>query len=492
MDNSQQDCNDSNTKVVTDTAKELAHITQEMYKRNFELAEKNKTLSLLRKIDEIILGSVTDTHQITQQVADVIATEANFKAVVIYLIEKDKILTRVALSQTELILRLQVYLNNNIFQKEIKMSEENNIIVKAVKEQKMQTIQDVRYLLIPFISNEELSKIAELSEIKSTLICPLKIRNKSLGAMVVSVSENEDDIISQFQRDLINRLADIVGIGIDNALLYQKIESANEMLKQLDKLKDDFVSVASHELRTPMTAIKSYLWMALAGQGGPLNEKQKHYVYRSYTSVVRLIKLVNDMLNISRIDSGRLTIQMQAVHIEKLIAEIVEEITPRVKELGIDIIVEQQNTVPEVLADGDKIKEILYNLIGNSMKFTPIGGKIIISYTKKENMVEVIVKDTGDGIAAEDLSKLFHKFGILPGSYVTNQRASGTGLGLYICRALIELHGGKIQALSEGKGKGTTFIFSLKIFNQDDLKKINEENSRQVKNEASLIHTEMA
>ena len=157
----------------------------------------------------------------------------------------------------------------------------------------------------------------------------------------------------------------VIGIAIDNALLYQNIQGANERLKQLDRLKDDFVSVASHELRTPMTAIKSYLWMAIDGQGGPLNDKQKYYVDRGLESVERLIKLVNDMLNISRIESGRLTVEMSSVDIVKLVKSVIEEVGPRSKELGLSVEVEVGDGVPLVMADVDKIKEVVYNLIGN-------------------------------------------------------------------------------------------------------------------------------
>jgi len=120
------------------------------------------------------------------------------------------------------------------------------------------------------------------------------------------------------------------------------------------------------------------------GKGGPLNEKQMYYAQRSYTSVDRLIKLVNDMLNISRIESGRLTVQMQSVKIEQLVRETIEEVTPRAKELGVNVLIEQQEgVVPDVLADADKIKEVLYNLIGNSMKFTPKDGRLQCFLLKK-------------------------------------------------------------------------------------------------------------
>ncbi len=486
MDNSGKNNNDSAVKVTSDVASELAHITQVMYKKNFELAEKNKILSLLRKIDELILSTVTDAQEIAQKVADTIAEDAGFKAVVIYLIEKEGILSKAALSKTELILTLRQYIDIDPFQTEIEITDENNKIAEVDREQKMQIIQDPRPLLYPSISQDILNNILELNEIKSSLIYPLKIRNESLGVLVVCLSESEKDI-SLFQRDLIERLNEVIGIAIDNALLYQKIQESNEKLKQLDKLKDDFVSVASHELRTPMTAIKSYLSMVLAGQGGDLTERTRLYVQRSYNSVDRLIKLVNDMLNISRIDSGRMSMQIRAVNIDALIREVVEDIGPRAKELELSVDIDRNPVIPEVLADPDKIKEVIYNLIGNAMKFTPKSGRITVSYKQKDSFVEVAVRDTGAGMDAEGLSKLFQKFGILPGTYAANQPSFGTGLGLYISRSLIELHGGKIWADSEGKEKGSTFTFTLKVFNQEELDKFNEKYKQQEPQNISVL-----
>jgi signal transduction histidine kinase len=264
---------------------------------------------------------------------------------------------------------------------------------------------------------------------------------------------------------LIYRLGEVIGIALDNALLYNEVQLNNEKLKELDKLKDEFVSVASHELRTPMTAIMSYIWMALDGRGGPLTEKQKYYLERAYSSVNRLIKLVNEMLNVSRIESGRVTVSLGAVDLEKITQEVIDEVLPRANELGISVEEVHGDALPLVLADSDKIKEVLFNLLGNALKFTQKEGKITVSFFINGDMVETTVKDTGSGIAPGDLPKLFQKFGLLPDSYTMNQIApnSGTGLGLYICKAIIELHHGKIWADSEGHGKGTAVTFSLKI-----------------------------
>jgi len=329
-------------------------------------------------------------------------------------------------------------------------------------------------------------------------------------SLLILGEKKSGDIYSQDDIQVLEIFGSEMSVAMQNARSYEEIrkfnvtlteevnkatkdlKEANEHLKELDRLKDDFVSVASHELRTPMTAIKSYIWMALAGQGGPLTEKQKYYLERSYNSVDRLIKLVNDMLNISRIDSGRLSLQFRKIDIDRLARDVMEEIEPRANELGISIGIEQSKSVSEVMADPDKIKEVVYNLLGNALKFTKREGKITVSITEKDNMVQVSVVDTGSGIAEEDMPKLFQKFGILPGTYVTNQRAFGTGLGLYLCRSLIEMHGGRIWAFSEGRGKGASFSFSLKVFNQEELDKFNDKYKDTVSSGVGLVHSQLA
>jgi len=272
-----------------------------------------------------------------------------------------------------------------------------------------------------------------------------------------------EESLSQFQKDLITRLVEVVGISIDNALLYQKIQEANQRLEQLDKLKDEFVSLASHELRTPMTAIKSYIWLVLQQGATTLTDKQKEYLQNTYVSTERLIKLVNDMLNVSRIEGGRLIINPKPLHIEQLAQETLTEVLPTAKERGLTVTIAQTTQpLPEVMADTDKIKEVLMNLVGNSLKFTPSGGMITISFSENNDMVEVHVADTGTGIKAEDMPKLFQKFGMIEGNYLKTTAGQGTGLGLYISKSIVELHGGRLTVYSEGQNKGTIFSFSLK------------------------------
>ena len=365
---------------------------------------------------------------------------------------------------------------------------------------------------IVIFDEEEDENIKQMMRDLNVIITvPLYEDDHQEGLLVLG-EKKSGEIYSSQDIDVLEIFGPEVSVALRNAESYEEIsrfnitlkeeidratkdlQTANVKLKALDKLKNEFVSVASHELRTPMTAIKSYLWMALNGKGGELNEKQKYYVERGYNSVDRLIRLVNDMLNISRIESGRITIDLKSADLLKMTQEVVEEVLPRAKELDVEVTIQKPNMLPPVLADADKIKEVLFNLIGNSLKFTPKGGKITISYSQKGGFVETKVVDSGAGIAKEDLGKLFQKFGLIEGSYVTNQTSTnmGTGLGLYICRSIINLHHGEIKASSEGKGKGTTFTFTLKEFTESDAQKLKTEAPADKKDDpVDLIHEQI-
>jgi len=251
----------------------------------------------------------------------------------------------------------------------------------------------------------------------------------------------------------------------------EKLKKANLRLQQLNVLEEDFVSVASHELRTPMTAIRSYAWMALHKSDMPLSEKLKKYLVRVLISTERMINLVNDFLNVSRIERSKIDVIPESVDLILLTKDIIDEVyysKSADKKIQFSIL---EKPIPKVFADPEKLREVMLNLVGNAVKFTPPGGSVTVEYFSDGQTVETTIKDTGIGFTKDDCGRLFQKFGKLDHSYVSISSSAGTGLGLYISRNLIELMHGKIRASSLGLGKGSSFTFSLPVASKEVISK---------------------
>ncbi len=238
---------------------------------------------------------------------------------------------------------------------------------------------------------------------------------------------------------------------------------ANEKLKELDTTKSEFISIASHQLRTPLTAIKGYLSLLLEGSYGSVSSQVSDVLNKLYLVNNRLVHLVEDLLNVSRIEAGRIQYNFEPTQIEPIIVDLVEmfKSSANDKHLTLDIHLPEK-TLPLIVVDPNKIKEVVSNLIDNSIKYTKVGGtKVTIESTAL--VVRIIIADTGIGIHPEDMKNLFQKF--LRSKETTKMVVSGAGLGLYVGKSFIDAHGGKIWAESDGPDKGSRFIIELPIHN---------------------------
>lgn len=307
----------------------------------------------------------------------------------------------------------------------------------------------------------------------------LHVNNDVIGFLILG-DKASGEMYSEQDLKVFDILSPELSVAIQNSQSYEKIrrfnitlgeevkkatadlQIANVRLKELDRLKNDFVSIASHELRTPMTAIRSYLWMAIKRPDVKLSVKMEKYLSRAYISTERLINLVNDMLNVSRIESGSIEITPKEFDVQALTEEIVAMVLPKAGEKNIKINL-VKSKIPTVFADPDKVTQVILNLLGNALKFTPVDGVVTINFFTDGKMVDISIHDSGVGISKEDLSKLFQKFGRLDNSYAAAATSGGTGLGLFISKSLVELMHGKIWGASEGTGKGATFTFSLLV-----------------------------
>ncbi|MFZ3031842.1 MAG: ATP-binding protein [Candidatus Moraniibacteriota bacterium] len=244
-------------------------------------------------------------------------------------------------------------------------------------------------------------------------------------------------------------------------VLTQELAQANQELKRLDAAKSEFISIASHQLRTPLTAIKGYISLVLEGSYGKVIPSVQDVLNKVYTVNNRMGQLVEDLLNISRIESGRVQYNFAEASIEPIVADVVDMFALMAKEKKLALKMKlPKKSLPKLSLDVNKIREVISNLIDNALKYTREGG-VTVSVEGEENAVVVRVADTGIGVDPGDAKRLFEKF--TRSSETMKLDVSGTGLGLYVGKNFVEAHGGLLSIESEGKGKGATFVIRLPL-----------------------------
>ena len=275
--------------------------------------------------------------------------------------------------------------------------------------------------------------------------------------------------ISDVTKDLINSIATSATFAVENFLLRQEdlerrlseldMEREIDRLRLMDRLKTEFLSNVSHELRTPLTAIKGSIDNMLDGVTGAINDRQRQYLERLSENSAQLDRLISDLLDLARIESGTLRFTPRSTSVTRLIDDAAESVRPLAQRREVVIRVEPPPAEIVVSADRDRLMQVLFNLLGNAMKFTAGGGCVTMSATQREGAVLVSVTDTGCGVPEHDLERIFDRFYQSPDP--AGVKRSGTGLGLPIARSLVELHGGHLWA--ERTGDGTRFLFTVPL-----------------------------
>jgi signal transduction histidine kinase len=239
-----------------------------------------------------------------------------------------------------------------------------------------------------------------------------------------------------------------------------QVEAANAKLIEADRLKDEFVALISHDLRTPLTSIMGFLELTRDERSGALSEEQRSYLEIVSRNSERLLHLVDDLLFAARLQSGALELSIDELDLAAMAEHTLEEARPRADAKQIALVAELE-VVPPVLGDRRRIAQLLDNLVSNALKFTPDGGTVTVVVGSTRGRVVVEVRDTGIGIQPEETERLFDRF--FRASTAVDRQISGSGLGLYIARAIVEAHNGTIGARS-AVGSGTTLRVELPVF----------------------------
>lgn len=243
--------------------------------------------------------------------------------------------------------------------------------------------------------------------------------------------------------------------------LYKDLERKNEKLKELDQLKSEFVATVSHELRTPLAIIRQGVSLFQRKVLGDINEKQSEALTDVLENVDRLVKIINDLLDIAKLESGKIEIRKSVVDPSEFLPKIIKEFRLKAEAKGIIIEEQMASNLPKVEGDWNKLIQVMTNLLGNAVKFTPQNGRIIVGAKETAGMVRVSISDNGRGISKEDMPRLFSKFQQF--GRTSGPGEMGTGLGLAISKEIVKLHGGQIWAESE-PDKGSTFYFTVPKF----------------------------
>src|SRR5262245_47671101 len=257
---------------------------------------------------------------------------------------------------------------------------------------------------------------------------------------------------------LLQTFATQSALAIQNAQLFREIEDKSRQLEAANRHKSEFLANVSHELRTPLNAIIGFSEVLGERMVGELNEKQAEYTDDILSSGRHLLSLINDILDLAKIEAGRMELEVTTFHLPDAIENAILLIRERASRHGIKLNRIIDDWLGDFTGDERKIKQILVNLLSNAVKFTPEGGEIKVEATLGDTAAIVSVTDTGIGIPPQDHEAIFEEFRQASGDYA--QKREGTGLGLTLTRKFVELHGGKIWVESE-VGKGSTFVFTL-------------------------------
>ena len=290
-----------------------------------------------------------------------------------------------------------------------------------------------------------LLKEMEKDGFRGFLVAPLEAKHEALG-MVCLLYEAEEAVPAAAVPTL-RALSDQVALVVRNIQYNEELARKNDELTHLDQLKSDFMATMSHELRTPLTSIIGYSDMLLSGMTGELNEKQSAFVDSILKGGESLLNLINDVLDLTKIEAGRLELNREAVDLRAALLGVLPVVKPRAQDKRIRISTFLPTDLPLVWADPGKLNQILLNLITNGIKYTHENGSVSVEARTLDGQVEIWVNDTGIGIAREDQDKVFQRFTQIDSSATRSQ--GGTGLGLAIVRELVELHGGTIRVQSK-------------------------------------------
>jgi signal transduction histidine kinase len=313
-------------------------------------------------------------------------------------------------------------------------------------------------ITVPAAYEGRLREILVESGVRAILAVPMVREGRLIGCL--GVTRNQPGDFPAETIELLRTFATQSALAIQNARLFHEIEDKSRQLEAASRHKSEFLANMSHELRTPLNAVIGFSEVLIQRMFGALNDKQDEYLKDIYASGQHLLSLINDILDLSKIEAGRMDLAPALFHLPTALENAVTLVRERAARHGIALHLDLDPRLDQLVADERKVKQVLLNLLSNAVKFTPEGGRISLKASRRDGAVEISVTDTGVGIAPEDQAAIFEEFRQV-GSDETRKQ-EGTGLGLTLAKKFVELHGGRIWVESE-VSRGSTFTFTLPV-----------------------------
>lgn len=446
---------------------DLGRIAKAMYTQNLTLGEKVRTLSILRSIDTLILQSNRDLNQLSADISKTIIESSQFSLVGVlslnyfndqYLNYQGWSLNPIMASKIlrsgilPLLLGLKLPLESKWLS-----SKSNQLIIDFENPEAFLKVEN---------PDNELSRIFDILHkvfgLRSLYMTKLKARGRLTGLMVVGL---EDSIPHLDDIELIMRLSEPTGIALYNRLLFEEnqtvlrqLQQTNDKLKEIDEAKDEFISMASHQLRTPLTSMKGYVSMVLEGDTGPITDPQRSMLQQAFNSSQRMVYLIADLLNVSRLRTGKFVITNKVTDLPNVIESELGQLQETALSRGIKFFFNKPQSFPKVMLDETKIRQVVMNFLDNALFYTPHGGRVTVELLANNTIIEYLVTDNGLGVPKSEQHNLFTKF--YRAQNARKMRPDGTGLGLYMARKVIVAQGGTI-IFHSNEGEGSTFGFKF-------------------------------
>jgi len=454
---------------------QINHYVDQLEEMNTDLAERNEDLKALLEASGKA-SEALDPKKIAQDIVDSIPKNLKHLGYIggmIALYDKDtQVVQPYTITKSKLIEKILTLLNKPFEKNIAKIGNADNFISRTIIEKQIFSGDNLAEFIAPTIKKSTCDIMQKTLRANSIITIPLISRGRANG-IILFVGKRSIKEVAQRDKDMLYMFSSHVGAAIENAKLYEqtseqikemaklnrKLESANENLKELLEMKNEFLHITSHQLRTPLTAIRGMLSMWYDGDFDNLSEAEKRDILkRIYMSTERLNNITNDMLDALEIEGGLLRFQFNYVSIKDIVKETIDTLKNNYDKKGLYIKFSADEDLPQVKVEPNYIRQVFMNVIDNASKYTKTGG-VDIKIVNNGKYVETIIKDTGVGASKEDQKKLFEKF--TRGKNAVKENASGSGLGLFIAKKIVEKHHGKMTFFSEGIGKGSTIKISL-------------------------------